>query len=224
MYYAGVAEEFYNSACPNYTVNGYEKNVLMNVETEKCIFVSGDIQPSENELLFRIKRAHGNTVTTLKTPRKEKVRSAAQPVAEAPAQNRYEGIIRYTKVSEGITTNLAYRPKEIANELIYSIKVANLDEFLEQTANRNFERLSSYELLAALESMVVEDAPGGLPYEIYPIPDERFDNKGNMLYPEAGYDDHIFIFSHYEKCKKGICAVYTYSGVEPKEPETENEY
>ena len=224
MYYAEKAEEFYHSACPNHTMNGYEKNVLMNVETEKCIFVSGDVQPSENELLFRLKRAHGNTVTTLKTPRKEKVRSATQPVAENPVQHRYEGIVRYTKISEDFLTNLVYRPEEIANELIYSIKIANLDEYLNQTANRNFKRLSSYELLAALESMVVEDAPGGLPYEVYPIPDERFDNKGNMLYPESGYDDHIFVFSHYEKHKKGICAVYTYSGVEPKEPETENEY
>lgn len=224
MHYAGLAEEFYHSACPNHTMNGYEKNVLMDIETEKCIFVSGDVKPSENELLFRIKRAHGNTVTTLKTPRKEKERSAAVPVAEAPASNRYEGIIRYTKVSEGITTNLAYRPKEIANELIYSVKVANLDEFLEQTANRNFERLSSYELLAALESMVVQDAPGGLPYEVYPIPDERFDNKGNMLYPEAGYDDHIFVFSHYEKCKKGICAVYSYRGIDIKVSEPELDF
>ena len=94
MYYAGLAEEFYHSACPNHTMNGYEKNVLMNVETEKCIFVSGDVQPSENELLFRIKRAHGNTVTTLKTPRKEKVRSTAQSVAVDPAKHRYEGIVR----------------------------------------------------------------------------------------------------------------------------------
>ena len=222
MYYAGLAEEFYHSACPNHTQNGYEKNVLMNVETEKCIFVSGDVQPSEKELLFRIKRAHGNTVTTLKTPRKEKVKPADQPVSGENARRRYKGIVRKVKLYEDYTTELVYPPTEIANEVIYSIKIDNLDDFLDKTSNRDFERMSSYELLKALEYMVIEDSPtGGYPYEVYPISDERYDDKGNLLYPDADYDEHVFVFSYFEKCKKGVCAVFTYAGVNTKVVEIE---
>lgn len=225
MYYAGLAEEFYHSACPDHTLNGYEKNVLMNIETEKCIFVSGDVQPSEKELLFRIKRAHGNTVTTLKTPRKEKVKPTSQPVSGQNARPRYKGIVRKVKFYEDYTAEVVYPPEEIANELIYSIKIDNLDDFLDKTSNRNFKRMSSYELLRALEYMVIEDSStGGLPYEVYPISDERFDDKGNLLYPDADYDDHIFVFSYFEKCKKGLCAVFTYAGVDTKAKETVYEF
>ena len=72
MYYADVAEEYYNTACPEHALNGYEKNVLIDTETEECLFVPGEVFPLEGELLFRCRRAKGNTITTLKTPKKEK--------------------------------------------------------------------------------------------------------------------------------------------------------
>ena len=72
MYYADVAEGYYNAACPSHAQNGYEKNVLLDTETEECIFVPGEVTPEEDELIFRCRRTKGITVTTLKTPKREK--------------------------------------------------------------------------------------------------------------------------------------------------------
>ena len=32
IYYAGIAEKYYNLACPSYAQNGYDKNVLLDIQ------------------------------------------------------------------------------------------------------------------------------------------------------------------------------------------------
>ena len=44
MYYSELAEEYYEAACPKFAINGYEKNVLIDTDTERCIFISGDMK------------------------------------------------------------------------------------------------------------------------------------------------------------------------------------
>ena len=66
MYYSELAEEYYEAACPKFAINGYEKNVLIDTDTERCIFISGDIELDEEQLLFRCKRSRGKTIINLK--------------------------------------------------------------------------------------------------------------------------------------------------------------
>lgn len=223
MFFAGIAEEFYNSACPNHALNGYEKNVLMNTSSNKCIFVSGDVLPGDDELLFRCKRIHGNTVVTLKTPYKDKNRETVQDVDGTSLFRRHEGIVRRTKVYEDTYANLVYLPELIANQYILTVKVANLDKFLEVAAGRREGHLDAYEVLKKLEYLVVYES-SGMPYESYTVSDEQYDDDGNILDCIDSYSVHKFIFSHYEEMKKGVCAVFSYQDTKAEYPDRERDF
>ena len=74
MYYSELAEEYYEAACPKFAINGYEKNVLIDTDTERCIFISGDIELNEEHLLFRCKRSRGTLVEKLKQKKNNSLR------------------------------------------------------------------------------------------------------------------------------------------------------
>ena len=193
MYYAGLVEEFYNSACPSYTRNGYEKNALIDRQTEACIFVPGDVTPSPTQLLFRCKRAQGKTIITLKStkPKNE---------SKKPGIRIYEAEIRLD-VFDGKERRYAYPPEAIAYEPIKTVKLTNWDYFMECAMDLGEECLRPYLVLQQME--------------------EQFNNNSArlaeacVLVPYAKEDDgvhyHIFYFSHFEMTGTGVCAVYEFA-------------
>ena len=60
------------------------KNVLIDTDTERCIFISGDIELNEEQLLFRCKRSRGKTIINLKN----NIRKAKKEEELFPAETR----------------------------------------------------------------------------------------------------------------------------------------
>ena len=194
MYYAGLVEEFYNSACPSYTRNGYEKNALIDRQTEACIFVPGDVTPSPTQLLFRCKRAQGKTVITLKStkPRTENKKIGIR---------RYEGEIR-KNIYNGREAQYAYPPEEIAYEPLKTAKLTNWDYFMTNAMDLGSEYTRPYIVLQQLEERFCKNdarLAEAVVFISYTVEDD-------------GYHDHIFYFSHFELTGTGVCAVYEYAG------------
>ena len=193
MYYADVAEDYYNTACPEHVRNGYEKNVLIDTETEECLFVPGEVLPQEDELVFRCRRAKGVTVTTLKTPKKEK-KERHNP--------KFKGIVRKADPQQYTAEAFISLPPEIEHMLIHSVKLSNMDEFLEVAAAASDRYKGPYEVLHELNRAVVNAKPGLLEegicveYERHPY----------------GMKDYIFFFSHFEEIGSALYAVYEYGG------------
>lgn len=194
MYYADVAEDYYNAACPSYAQNGYEKNVLLDTETEECIFVPSEVIPEEGELLFRCRRAKGITITTLKTPKKEK---------KEKRNPKFNGIVRKADPQQYDGDAFISLPPEIEHMLIHSVKLKNLDEFLEVAAENTCDRYKGpYEVLHELDRAVVN---------------AKFDFLEECILVSYKRDphcigDYIFYFSHFEMIGSFLYAVYEYGG------------
>lgn len=228
MYYAEIAEKFYNSACPSHAINGYEKNVLMDVTSEKCIFVSGDVQPSENEALFRCKRAHGDTVVTLKTPRPDKRCTTNAASSGTGTRKRFEGEVHNTIVNQDETEQFVFLPSELATEIIRTLKISNMDEYLDATAFGGLSEgyLNPYEILQRLHYEAIEDTHYEHPYPLleYAISNVLYTEEGNPYTPIEKRKFHRFKFSHYERMNHGVCAVFNYEGVSEKIPVFQEDY
>lgn len=195
MYYAGIVEEYYNSACPNYSRNGYEKNALIDKQSEKCIFVPGEVMPGDDELLFRCKRANGQTIITLKTPKRKKEKPTI------PGIRRYEGEIR-TEVFNGYERSFAFPPDAIAYEPLKTAKLTNWDYFIESTMDLDDRYTRPYKVLQQLEERFCNNPPRLAEACVFISYKEEDD----------GCHDHIFYFSHFELTGTGVCAVYEYAG------------
>ena len=194
VYYAGIVEEYYNSACPDHVRNGYERNVLLDVESETCLFVSGDIQSSDDELIFRCKRTNGITHTTLKGPQRKKEKLVS-------TNKRYEGEVHESILNGGETATLVYQPGPLNYELVKTVKVTDLDYFLSFAMTLNEKYKSPYTVLQELE--------------------DNFKNKEHQLcfncvfipyYKDNDDGDYVFEFSHFERLEEGLCAVYEFTG------------
>ena len=193
MYYADIAEDYYNVACPEHVQNGYEKNVLIDTETEECLFVPGEVIPQEGELLFRCRRTKGNTVITLKTPKRKKLEKRND-------YQRFKGIIR-ENTQEG--TNYVSLPSEISHLPICGTKIENWDDFLELALTPDERYKNAYAVLQELDELVVSSQKGFLG-ECFCIPYVRHE------YPEGYY---CFSFSHFELMLDNLlCAVYEFNG------------
>lgn len=193
MYYADVAEDYYNAACPNYAQNGYEKNVLLDTETEECIFVPGEVTPEEGELIFRCRRAKGITVTTLKTPKKEK---------KEKRNPKFKGIIRKADPQQYGVDAFISLPPEIEHMSIHGVKLSNWDEFLEVAEDACDRYKGPYEVLHELDRAVVNANSDLLEEGIC------------VSYKRAPFcfGDYCFLFSHFEIIGSVLYAVYEYSG------------
>ena len=193
MYYADVAEDFYNVACPSHAQNGYEKNVLIDTDTEECIFVPGEVTPEEGELIFRCRRAKGITITTLKTPKREK---------KEKRNPKFNGIVRKVDLQQYGVEAFISLPPEIEHMYIHSVKLINMDEFLEVATDANDRFKGPYEVLHELDRAVVNAEPGYL-------------EKGICVSYKRdpyGIGDHVFHFSYFEKIGSVLYAVYEYGG------------
>lgn len=193
MYYAGVAEDYYNAAYPEHALNGYEKNVLIDTETEECLFVPGEVLPLEGELVFRCRRTKGITVTTLKTPKKEK-KERRNP--------KFNGIVqKVDPIQYGVEAFISL-PPEIEHMRIHSVKLSNMDEFLEVAADACDRYKGPYEVLHKLDRAVVNAKPGLLEEGIC------------VSYKRDPYSsgDYVFFFSHFEEIGSSLYAVYEYGG------------
>ena len=200
MYYSELAEEYYETACPKFAINGYEKNVLIDTDTERCIFISGDIELNEEQLLFRCKRSRGKTIINLKN----NIRKAKKEEELFPAETRriYEGKLRIEKetLDDGSIFENEYvlLPHELEKGTHLLTRISNLDHYLNiYTNNRAYYR-DTFEILADLEKQVA-NAEFGFLSKCILIP-----------YKEEG--DVIFLFSHFEKESIGILfAVYEFN-------------
>lgn len=193
MYYADVAEDYYNAACPSYAQNGYEKNVLLDTETEECIFVPGEVTPEEGELIFRCRRAKGITLTNLKTPKKEK---------KGKRNPKFNGINRKVDPQQYGVDNFVSLPPEIEHMPIHSVKLSNMDEFLEVAADVCDRYKGPYEVLHELDRAVVNAKPDFLGESIC-VSYKR---------DPYGLGDYVFYFSHFEIIGSVLYAVYEYGG------------
>ena len=193
MYYADVAEHYYNAACPSHAQNGYEKNVLIDTDTEECIFVPGEVTPEEGELIFRCRRAKGITITTLKTPKREK---------KEKRNPKFNGIVRKVDLQQYGVEAFISLPPEIEHMCIHSIKLSNMDEFLEVAADACDRYKGPYEVLHELDRAVVNAKPDFLEGGIC------------VSYKRDPYcsGDYIFYFSHFEMIGSVLYAVYEYGG------------
>lgn len=192
MYYADVAEHYYNAACPSHAQNGYEKNVLLDTETEECIFVPGEVTPEEGELIFRCRRAKGITVTTLKTPKKEK---------KEKRNPKFLGIIRKAETLYGIASYVSL-PSEVEHMTIHSVKLSNWDDFLEVAEDACNRYKGPYEVLHELDRAVVNAKHDLLEEGIFIAYKRDSQCTG----------DYIFCFSHFEIIGSLLYAVYEYGG------------
>lgn len=192
MYYADVAEDYYNTACPEHVLNGYEKNVLIDTETEECLFVPGEVLPQEGELVFRCRRAKGITVTTLKTPKKEKKEKRSP---------RFKGIVRCVETLYGEASYVSL-PPEIEHIPIHSVKLSNMDEFLEVAADACDCYKGPYEVLHELDRAVANAKHDFLEEGICVSYKRDQQCSG----------DHTFYFSHFEMIGSVLYAVYEYGG------------
>jgi len=200
MYYAGIAENYYNAACPSHAQNGYEKNVLICIETEECIFVPGEIQPEEGQLAFRCRRTKGITVTTLKMPKNEKKKEAKEKHFNYP---QYKGIVFTGTNNEGFYNTYIRPTFKMPYDSILTTKLCNMDEFMDVALKRTMFERQPFEALRELEMQVQEVEPGYLLKEIaFTFHCDRV-SKGKYL----------FQFSHFEKITaKNYCAVYRFMG------------
>lgn len=195
MYYAGIVEEYYNAARPSYTRNGYEKNVLIDKNTMKCIFVSSDVMPQDNELLFRMKTAGGQTFSTLKTPKHKKEEKTLAVVTN----NRiFQGVPGAT-TWDGHKDVFVYLPDILYNEYPLTVKVSNLDAFLIKSMELFGRDCNPYQVLDLLDHCSTSDSPFGLPREYNRLPFQNDHVKGLF----------VFRFQHYEELEP------TYNGVDP---------
>lgn len=215
MYYADIAEQYYNAACPDHALNGYEKNVLLDMRTEKCIFVPSDVTPAPDELLVRCKRVRGNTYTTLKTP-KEGKETKKRKVTGARA---YEG--RVCNVNYGdYKKRVVYMPDELdynpSCRKLKALKVKNLDMYLMDTGGRCDGYLSPYEVLAQLNDEAEADFGVMELLETYRICNAADPEEERPTARPSDKEMYVFIFSHFEKMSdgltEGLCAVYEYTG------------
>lgn len=215
MYYADIAEQYYNAACPDHALNGYEKNVLLDMGTEKCIFVPSDVTPGAGELLVRCKRVRGNTYTTLKTPKAGKG-DKGRKVTGARA---YEG--RVCDVNFGdYRKRVVYLPGELdynpSCRRLKAVKLKNTDTYLKDTGGRPAEYLNPYEVLASLSNMAEDDFGVMELLETYRIHNARTDEEGREYARPSDTEMYVFVFSHFEKMtdglSEGLCAVYEYTG------------
>ena len=193
MYYADIAEDYYNVACPEHVQNGYEKNVLIDTETEECLFVPGEVTPQEGELLFRCRRTKGNTVITLKTPKKERIKSYP----------KYKGIVREADPQKYGHAEFVSLPPEISDEIIQGVKLDNMDEFLDATADVYRDSYKCpYEVLHELDEEVVN------------ADDDSLMGGYCVAYKRKSVDSgyYCFYFSHFEMIESKIFAVYYYGG------------
>lgn len=208
MHYAGIVEEYYNAARPSYTRNGYEKNVLVDMNTEKCIFVSSEVTPQENELLFRLKTAGGQTISTLKTPKLKK----SEKTAIGKSTNRtYTGDPRLISW-DGYKDTFVYLPDVLYNEFPLTVKVSNLDVFLKKNMELHGRDCYPYQLLDMLDRSATVDSPFGLPRELVRLPYQNQDGKGLF----------VFRFQYFEELEPStwqigparMCATFEFTGVE----------
>lgn len=215
MYYADIAEQYYNAACPDHALNGYEKNVLLDMRTEKCIFVPSDVTPTADELLVRCKRVRGNTYTTLKTAKANKG-ARERKVTGARA---YEGRVCNVNYGE-YEKRVVYMPEELdynpSCRKLKTVKVKNLDTYLMDTAGRQNGCLSPYEVLAQLNDEAVADFGVMELLETYRICNAPADNADTSPHHPSDEEIYVFVFSHFEKMTdgltEGLCAVYEYTG------------
>ena len=200
IYYAGIAEQYYNSACPPYAQNGYDQNILLDVQTEKCILVSGDVKPDENELLFRCKRSGGETLTTLKTPHQPK----SNKKSSRTENKTYAGDIHPTTLDNGKEATFAYIPDVIYNQFPMTIKVANLDAFLSKCMELDASECNPYEILEIIDNLSTINSPFGVPTEYVRVPIIHNELKGEL----------VFHFLYFEKLEAGIVATFEFTGLE----------
>lgn len=173
MYYAVIVEEYYNAARPSYTRNGYEKNVLINKDTKKCIFVPSEVTPKDDELLFRLKTAGGQTFSTLKTAQPGKKEKTV-----VPTTNRiFKGTPQRTTY-DTYTDTFVYTPDVIYNDFPMTIKVCNLDTFLKVFIELCGVNCNPYEMLDWLDRNSTSGSPYGLPREIVLLPYQNDHSKG----------------------------------------------
>lgn len=193
MYLADVAEDYYNASCPSYAQNGYEKNVLLDTETEECIFVPGEVTPEEGELIFRCRRSKGITITTLKTPKKEK---------KEKRNPKFNGIVRKADPQQYGETSFISLPPEIEHMPIHSVKISNLEYFLEVTTDACDRYKGPYEVLHELDRAVVN------------AKSDFLENAICVSYKRDPYCTglHVFHFSHFEMIGSVLYAVYEYGG------------
>ena len=206
IYYAGIAEKYYNLACPSYAQNGYDKNVLLDIQTEKCIFVSGDVKPGENELLFRCKRSGGETLTTLKTPHQPKSNNHSNWTEN----KTYAADIHPTTWDNGKEATFAYIPDAIYNQFPKTVKVANLDTFLCKCMEIDAYECNPYEILEIVDSLSTVNSPFGVPTEYVRIPITHNELNGELVF-------HILYF---EKLETGIVATFEFTGIEYEDQPT----
>lgn len=204
MYYAGIVEDYYNSARPSYTRNGYEKNVLIDTDSERCLFVSSDVLPQENELLFRLKTAGGQTYSTLKTAKSKKQEKS---FAVQTANKTYKGDVQPTTWDNGKEATFCYLPDVLFNEFPMTVKVSNQDKFLSQCMQMQGRECSPYKVLEVLDRQSTVDSPFGLPLEYIHVPYEG----------EVGKGDFLFHFQYFERVEAGICATFEFIGFEKED-------
>lgn len=199
MYYSELAEEYYETACPKFAINGYEKNVLIDTDTERCIFISGDIELNEEQLLFRCKRSKGKTIINLKN----NIRKPKKEEELFPAETRkiYEGKLRIEKetLDDGSIFENEYvlLPHELEKGTHLLTRISNLDHYLNiYTNNRAYYR-DNFEILADLEKQVANAEFGFLPKWIL----ASYKNGGDV----------IFLFSHFEEDNdENLFAIYEF--------------
>lgn len=199
MYYSELAEEYYETACPKFAINGYEKNVLIDTDTERCIFISGDIELNEEQLLFRCKRSKGKTIINLKNNiRKPK---KVEELFPTETRKRYEGKIRIEKETliDGAIFENEYilLPHELKEGSHLLTRISNLDHYLDTYTNNRAYYLDNFEILADLEKQVANAEFGFLPKCIL------------ISYKDDG--DVIFFFSYFEEDNMGnLFAIYEF--------------
>lgn len=206
MYYAGIVEDYYNAARPSYTRNGYEKNVLIDMETEKCIFVSGEVTPQDNELLFRLKTAGGQTISTLKTP---KLKKSGKGVNGNSANRTYEGLPNPTTWDNQEATYV-YLPDVIYNEYPMTVKVSNLDAFLKECMAMDGRNCNPYEVLDWLDRSTTTESPFGLPKECVELPFQNEKTQGVFVFRFKCFEE--LAPAVYDEHGAYMCATFDYAG------------
>lgn len=201
MYYSGLAEEYYETACPKFAMNGYEKNVLMDTETERCIFISGDIELNEGQLLFRCKRSKGKTIINLRNNIRKPKKEEPFPREE---RKIHKGKLRIEKetLDDGSIFENEYvlLPHELKEGTHLLTRISNLDRYLNFYFNNRACYRNTFEILADLEKQVANAEFGFLPKWI------------SVSYKDLG--DVIFFFSHFEEDnKENLFAIYEFDSL-----------
>ena len=168
-------------------------------DTERCIFISGDIELDEEQLLFRCKRSRGKTIINLKN----NIRKAKKEEKLFPTETRkiYEGKLRIEKetLDDGSIFENEYvlLPHELEKGSHLLTRISNLDHYLDTYTNNRAYYRDNFEILADLEKQVANAEFGFLPKCIL------------ISYKDDG--DVIFFFSHFEEDNMGnLCAIYEF--------------